>query len=270
MLKNNKKLTPLVSILIANYNNKKFIRRSINSCLSQKYKNLEILIFDDYSTDNSQSILRNFNKNKKIKIIFNKKKKNVPYLDSMNAYLSMFKKSRGKFIFFLDSDDFFKSSKISKLMKIFLNNKKTKFIQNTPKVLMKNKNLILNKNFFFSRWPFFSSTSCLSVERNFFKEFVKFNNSNIIHYPSVWLDFRLCAYSYFKRKNFIFFDEPLTYYDQTQGSNQSDIYLKFKRNWVYRRYYSHKYINIFFKNKLTFNLDYILTKFIYKILCLLK
>ena len=138
--------------------------------MSQKYKNFEILIFDDNSTDGSQSILRKFIKNKKIKIIFNKKKKNIPYLDSMNAYLTMFKKSKGKFIFLLDSDDFFKSSKILKLMKIYLNNKKIKFIQNTPKVLTKKNNFIMNNNSFLSRWPFFSSTSCLSIERNFFKD----------------------------------------------------------------------------------------------------
>ena len=73
MLETNKKFRPLISILIANYNNKKFIKRSINSCLSQKYKNFEILIFDDNSTDGSQSILRKFIKNKK-KNYFNKEK----------------------------------------------------------------------------------------------------------------------------------------------------------------------------------------------------
>ena len=44
---------PKVSILIINYNNKKFINKSINSVLGQKYKNYEIIFFDDNSDDES-------------------------------------------------------------------------------------------------------------------------------------------------------------------------------------------------------------------------
>ena len=44
----------LVSVLIINYNNAKYIKRAIKSCLKQNYKNIEILIFDDLSNDNSK------------------------------------------------------------------------------------------------------------------------------------------------------------------------------------------------------------------------
>ena len=77
----------LVSILIVNYNNAKYLDRSIKSCLNQKYKNLEILIFDDKSTDNSKTILKKYSKNKKIKFFFNKsKKKNIAAIDAKNSY----------------------------------------------------------------------------------------------------------------------------------------------------------------------------------------
>ena len=55
----------LVSILIINYNNAKYLKRAIQSCLQQTYNNVEILIFDDKSKDNSASVLRKFSKNKK-------------------------------------------------------------------------------------------------------------------------------------------------------------------------------------------------------------
>ena len=71
-----KKQNTLISILIINYNNHNLLKRSIESCLSQSYKNIEILIFDDQSNDDSPNVLKKFNKNKKIKIYFNKKKKN--------------------------------------------------------------------------------------------------------------------------------------------------------------------------------------------------
>ena len=64
----------LVSILVNNYNNQNFLKKSINSCLNQTYKNLEIIIFDDNSTDNSKKIIKII-KNKKLKKILNSKKK---------------------------------------------------------------------------------------------------------------------------------------------------------------------------------------------------
>ena len=52
------KQNTLVSILIINYNNHSLLKRSIKSCLNQSYKNIEILIFDDQSNDNSSNVLK--------------------------------------------------------------------------------------------------------------------------------------------------------------------------------------------------------------------
>ena len=61
-----------VSIIITNYNKEKYIKKTINSCLKQNFKNKEILVFDDSSSDRSLEILKSFNK--KIRLIKNKKK----------------------------------------------------------------------------------------------------------------------------------------------------------------------------------------------------
>ena len=53
---------PLVSILIASYNKEKFVSRCIESCLFQSYKNIEIIFFDDGSTDNSYQIAKRYKK----------------------------------------------------------------------------------------------------------------------------------------------------------------------------------------------------------------
>ena len=76
-----KKNIKLVSILIINYNNAEYIDRAIKSCLNQTYKNIEILIFDDKSKDNSRVKILKYKNNKKIKYYFNKKnkKKNCCY-----------------------------------------------------------------------------------------------------------------------------------------------------------------------------------------------
>ena len=69
-----KKNINLVSILIINYNNAKYIDRAIKSCLNQTYKNIEILIFDDISKDNSKKKILKYKNNKKIKYYFNNNK----------------------------------------------------------------------------------------------------------------------------------------------------------------------------------------------------
>jgi len=115
-----KKQKTLVSILIINYNNEKFVSRAVNSCLNQNYNNIEILIYDDKSKDRSIKEINKFRANKKIKIFINKsKKKYVSAFDAMNGYLQLYKKSKGKIICLLDSDDFFHKSKIKLIVDYF-------------------------------------------------------------------------------------------------------------------------------------------------------
>ena len=63
-----------ISILITNYNKGNFLNRSLQTVCNQNFQNYEIIIFDDYSTDDSIKIIKKF---KKVKLIKNKfKKKN--------------------------------------------------------------------------------------------------------------------------------------------------------------------------------------------------
>ena len=52
----------LVSIIIPSFNKEKFIKQTIESVLSQIYKNIEIIVVDDCSTDNTLNILNKFKK----------------------------------------------------------------------------------------------------------------------------------------------------------------------------------------------------------------
>ena len=47
-----------VSVLVLNFNNGRFLNRSIKSCLNQSYKKIEVLVYDDKSTDESKAILK--------------------------------------------------------------------------------------------------------------------------------------------------------------------------------------------------------------------
>jgi glycosyltransferase involved in cell wall biosynthesis len=255
----NKNKLPLISILIANYNNKPLIERCIKSCLNQNYKNTEILFHDDYSSDGSISEVKKFSYVKKF---FNKKKKKIPYLDAMSAYIKMFNKSKGKYIFLLDSDDFFFKNKIKIFLEIFSKSNDIEFIQDFPAIINKN-----NKNFFLSRWPLFAPTSCLAFTRNFFNNFLDFHFQNKPEkYPEVWLDFRICSFAYFKSNNLLSLNSNYTFYEQSLESNQSKKFFYLSKDWIRRRFYSHLYVNSFNTSVINFSFDYYFTKILYKII----
>ena len=67
------KFNPLVSIVIPVYNGSNYIREAIDSALSQTYKNIECIVVDDASTDNSLEICRRYEaKDSRIKVISQK------------------------------------------------------------------------------------------------------------------------------------------------------------------------------------------------------
>ena len=254
-----KKQNTLVSILIINYNNAKLIKRSVNSCLKQSYKNFEILIYDDRSTDKSKQILKKFARNKKIKIFFNKSaKKNQAALDAMNGYIYLFKRSKGELIFLLDSDDFFHKNKINKINTIFNKNKKVDFIQNLPSI-RKNKN-----NNPLSFWPYLAPESCISFRRNFMKKFIKINRNLMNKYNDIWLGFRIGVFAFFCLKKFHTINEQLTFYESL---GESKKYSFFGKNWMKRRKNAFDYLKTISKdsNILDNNFDYLLTRFFVKI-----
>ena len=101
----------MVTVYITNFNYSEYIEKSIRSVLSQTYKNIEIIIVDDNSTDRSKEILKKFIKHPKIKIIFNKK--NLGLLKSSNIAI---KASSAKYIMRLDADDFLNK----KIVEVFI------------------------------------------------------------------------------------------------------------------------------------------------------
>jgi glycosyltransferase involved in cell wall biosynthesis len=255
-----KKQNTLVSILIINYNNEKFVSRAINSCLTQNYKNIEILIHDDKSMDDSFTQINKFKKNKKVKILTNKsKKKNISSFDAMNGYLNLFKKSKGKIICLLDSDDFFHKSKIQSIVNYFEKNQNIEFVQNLPIIKYKKNSFYkMNKNNFFSFWPYLAPESCISFRKNFMNNFIRKNRFVFQKYDLVWLGFRLGVYAYFIEKKFGCMEKNLTYYESL---GESKKYSFMNHNWLFRRKQSFEYLKKVSKKNINKNLDYFLTKF---------
>lgn len=90
----------LVSIIVPIYNAEKYLEECIESILNQTYENIEVILVNDGSTDNSLSICKKYKKNDDRIVILNKI--NTGVSDSRNEGM---KKSSGKYLCFVDSDD---------------------------------------------------------------------------------------------------------------------------------------------------------------------
>lgn len=93
-------MTPLFSILIASYNNGRFLSEALNSVYKQTYTNWEIIIVDDCSTDNSKEIYHSIENNSRIKVFYNDENRGVGYTKSR-----CINEANGEICGFLDPDD---------------------------------------------------------------------------------------------------------------------------------------------------------------------
>ncbi len=93
-------INPLVTVYTINRNYSMFLEQCIKSVVNQSYKNIEYVVIDDGSTDNSTKILQKYKNNNKIKIYFQKKS---GLIKSINKAIKV---SNGEYIIRLDSDDF--------------------------------------------------------------------------------------------------------------------------------------------------------------------
>lgn len=100
-------MEPLVSIIIPVYNSAHFLQKSIEHVLQQSYTNIEIILIDDESTDNSYVVAKQF-ETKGIHVL---KQKNAGAAVARNTGLSV---ASGDYIQFLDVDDFLSNDKIEK------------------------------------------------------------------------------------------------------------------------------------------------------------
>ena len=101
-----------VTIIIPIYNVEKYLREAIESAINQTYKNLEIILVDDGSTDNSGRICDEYiSVDERIKVIH---KKNGGLSDARNAGLD---NCTGEYIMFLDSDDFLEPDAVENMHK---------------------------------------------------------------------------------------------------------------------------------------------------------
>lgn len=174
----------LVSVIIPVYNSEKWIGKTLDSVLNQSYKNIEIIVVNDGSTDNTAKILTKYSRYENIKIY-----------DIENSGPSVarnygVKKSTGELIAFLDADDTWDFNKIKKQVKYFCKhhcnllltniniiNEQDEIIERKQKKLPKSKE---RQTINFFQGKVINNTPTIMVKRKVFEDVGGFN-VDLIH-----------------------------------------------------------------------------------------
>jgi teichuronic acid biosynthesis glycosyltransferase TuaG len=110
--------SPLISIIMTSYNTSEFIAAAIESIIRQTYKNWELLIADDCSTDNTRQIISKYANRDQI-IIVSHNSENLHYLKTRNR---LFKEAEGEFVTLLDADDLMLNTRLEKQLGFMFEN----------------------------------------------------------------------------------------------------------------------------------------------------
>lgn len=180
-----------VSVIVPVYNTEKYLRRCLDSLVNQTIEDIEIIVINDCSPDNSKEILKEYEKKykDKVKVFHNKTNKGIGYNRNYGI-----KKATGEYIGFVDSDDWVNETMYDKLYKKAKEDNLDLVLCNFHKMLEKENDL----------------EEIASSEISYFK------NTNLKQTPNLLLDVELAPWNKLYKKELIkeiTFPENLKYED---------------------------------------------------------
>lgn len=202
-------MSSLVSIAMSTYNGGLFLKEQLDSILKQTYRNLEIIISDDSSTDNTIEIIKEY-QNKDKRIVFYQNKENLGFVKNFEKAISL---CNGDYIALADQDDIWKNNKIE----LFLSQiEENVLIYSNAAIIDKNSketgsNFILKSNI--RKWDSNISFLLYNVISGntmmFKKELIKYilPFPMNITYHDFWIAFVAATYG-----TITYTDEPMTFY----------------------------------------------------------
>lgn len=242
----------LVSIIIPMYNSEKYINRCIDSLLDQSYENIEIIVVDDGSKDNSLKLIKKYN-DIRIKIY---QKKNEGVSSTRNFGIE---KSNGDFLLFVDSDDYV-SKDIVKFMIDEINDINTLVLCDNDEIWrnrIEKRNLFSKDNIELSKTDILraiaSGKAGLVCSKLVSNRVIKENNIRFDKNLKIGEDQLFFLEVVQRTKEFKYIKKSLYFYDRT---NESSATIKYQNNLYKNFYYLQEEIRkIFNENKLNFNED---------------
>lgn len=220
----------LVSVIIISYNAEKYISKCIESVINQTYKNIDIVIVNDGSTDNTPSIIENYaNKDNRINFINRVQNKGTMYT-RVEGYIN----AKADYVCFVDSDDWIEENAIEIFLKKLKENN-VDLVKGNLKIYdngkIKSGNRIIEKETILKKEDFspyvydllYNTTFCnsmcgLLIKREYLSDIVNIDSSKI--YGE---DLQSNLYIYKKINSVMFTNDELYIYRANQGSITSTL-----------------------------------------------
>lgn len=207
----------LVSIITPSYNSSKYISKTIESVLAQSYLNLEMVIVDDFSKDNSTEVIKKFVlEDSRIRLIV--LDNNVGAAEARNIAL---RQAKGRYIAFLDSDDVWTKDKLNRQLSFMSSNNYlftfTAYGLMNEDGTIQNKTINVPKLITYDKYLKNTIIGCLTVviDREQIGPF-EFPNIKSSHDMGLWLQIL--------RKGFVAYglNEELAFYRIVRNSNTAN------------------------------------------------
>lgn len=206
------KFNALVSVIIPVYNVEKYLKRCIESITNQTYKNIEIILVNDGSTDNSYRICQEFSEKDTRIVLLNKQ--NGGLSDARNYGI---KNANGEYLSFVDSDDYIDTTMLEKMYKLAKKENLDLVVCNTINIDDTGNSIEINSNYNYSddtikNYLLSPPMACIRIYKKELFKNIKFKKG--IYYEDLELTPKLVKYT----KKIGFIDEGLYYYYQRIGS----------------------------------------------------
>ena len=165
---NNIYVNKMVSVIIPVYNAEKYIGKTIESVINQTYTDIEIVLVDDCSKDNSSQIIKEYMK-KHTNIVFYLQEKNAGVAVARNKALEL---AKGRFVAFIDSDDLWYHDKIEKQLELMKNKNAAicftaiEMIDEDGQVVKQKRNVLEKVDYKFLLKNTMLATSSVIIDRN--------------------------------------------------------------------------------------------------------
>lgn len=147
----------MVSVILPNYNHAPYLEQRINSILNQTYQDFELIILDDFSTDNSKGIIEKYRNNSRIShIIFNE----INSGSTFKQWRKGIEIAQGDYIWIAESDDYSDETFLAKSINLLQNNKECalvftqSFIVDSQNKIIEKRNLQINEDHYIDNSKF--------------------------------------------------------------------------------------------------------------------
>jgi glycosyltransferase involved in cell wall biosynthesis len=233
------KSTPLVSVAMATYNGAQYITAQLESILNQTYKNLEVIITDDASSDNTVAIIKDFQKKYDgIKLFSNTINSGVTI-----TFENSFKNCTGDFIAIADQDDIWELYKIETLLNQLENEdaiySNSLLVDKDGQSLNKEFKSLMNLQSYYTGGPFLMGNCVPGHTILMQKQFLK----SILPFPSTMMFDRWVSFCAAANNGIKYVDMPLVKYRQHEsntigvGKSKNKTKRKTKTELFYQKLY---------------------------------